>query len=109
MTQNQLFTEPNIGSILSYLHGPRNGLPAYIAVPGITRPGPPPHNLFVGGWLGSQHVPYCLGGFPDEPDFSVGDKLDDPPSRVEESLTPQSIGLSSEVPLARLRALAREL
>ena len=110
VTQTQLFTEPNIGSILSYLHGPRNGLPAYIAVPGITRPGPPPHQLFVGGWLGSQHVPYCLGGLPEEPDFSVGDKLDDPPSRVEEHLTPQSIGLSQEVPLARLshRAALRD-
>src|SRR5690606_27483034 len=51
VTQAQLFSEPNIGAIVSHLQGPRNGLPGYIAVPGITRPGPPPHNLFVGGWL----------------------------------------------------------
>jgi hypothetical protein len=98
----RLFTEPNIGSIVSHLQGPRNGLPGYIAVPGITRPGPPPHNLFVGGWLGSQYVPYALGGLPEQPDFSVGEKLYDPPSRVDEDLTPRSLSLSDEVPLARL-------
>lgn len=102
VNQNQLFTEPNVGSIVSYLCGPRNGLPAYIAVPGITRPGPPPHNLFVGGWLGSQHVPYCLGGLPEEPDFSVGEKLFDPPALADESLTPASTALGPEVPLSRL-------
>ena len=42
VTRNQLFSEPNIGAIVSYLYGSRNGLPGYIAVPGITRPGPPP-------------------------------------------------------------------
>ena len=102
VNQNQLFTEPNMGSVVSYLQGPRNGLPAYIAVPGITRPGPPPHNLFVGGWLGSQHVPYCLGGLPEQPDFAVGEKLFDPPAEFEESLTPASTALGTEVPLSRL-------
>ncbi len=102
VNQNQLFTEPNVGSVVSYLQGPRNGLPAYIAVPGITRPGPPPHNLFVGGWLGSQHVPYCLGGLPEQPDFAVGEKLFDPPAEFEESLTPASTSLGTEVPLSRL-------
>ncbi|MFM2097210.1 MAG: hypothetical protein RIS70_4334, partial [Planctomycetota bacterium] len=98
---NQLFSEPNIGSIVSYLQGPRAGLPGYIAVPGITRPGPPPHNLFVGGWLGSQYVPYCLGGLPEQPDFTVGEKLDDPPALADEELTPRSLQLPQEVPLAR--------
>ena len=41
VTQAQLFTEPNIGAVVQYLLGPRNGLPGYIAVPGITRPEPP--------------------------------------------------------------------
>ena len=45
VNMNGLFTEPNIGSIVQYLQGPRNGLPGYIAVPGITRPGPPPHEI----------------------------------------------------------------
>jgi len=106
INQTQLFTEPNIGSIISYLHGPRNGLPAYIAVPGITRPGPPPHNLFVGGWLGSKYVPYALGGLPEQPDFAVGEKLYDPPARCDESLVPQSLELTREVPLSRLQQRA---
>lgn len=100
----KLFTEPNIGSIVSHLQGPRGGLPGYIAVPGITRPGPPPHNLFVGGWLGSQYVPYALGGLPEQPDFAVGEKLFDPPAKMDEDLTPKSITLPNEVPLARLNS-----
>ena len=100
--RNGLYDEPNIGSIVSYIQGPRNGLPGYIAVPGITRPGPPPYNFFVGGWLGSQYVPYSLGGLPEQPDFTASEKLFDPPAQVEEALTPRSLSLPNEVPLARL-------
>ena len=102
VNMTQLFSEPNVGSIVWHVQGPRNGLPGYIAVPGITRPGPPPHNLFVGGWMGSRLAPYCLGGLPEQPDFSVGEKLFDPPSQSSEDLKPRSLGLSAEVPLARL-------
>jgi hypothetical protein len=97
----QLYAEPNIGSLLWKLQGPRNGLPGYIAVPGITRPGPPPFNLFVGGWLGNSWRPYCLGGIQDV-DFAVGEKLYDPPALATEDLKPQSLGLPGEVTLARL-------
>lgn len=100
--RTQLFSEPNLGAIASYLLGPRNGLPGYIAVPGVTRPGPPPHNLFVAGWLGSPHAPYCLGGLPAEPDFTVGEKQSDPSPVAEEDLTPRSLSFSEDVPLARL-------
>jgi hypothetical protein len=102
VTQTQLFSEPNLGSIVWQRLGPRNGLPGYIAIPGTTRPGPPPHNLFVGGWLGGHFAPYALGGLPEEPDFTVGEKLENPPARVEEDLKPQSLALSGDVPLARL-------
>ncbi|MBW3598095.1 MAG: DUF1501 domain-containing protein [Planctomycetes bacterium] len=105
--RTKLFTEPNIGSVISHLHGPRNGLPAYIAVPGVTRPGPPPHNFFVGGWLGSSHAPYCLGGNPAEPDFTVGEKLDDPPALASENLTPRSVSLPSAGHRSRLSRRAR--
>ena len=88
VTQAQLFTEPNIGSIAQYLLGPRNGLPGYIAVPGITRPGPPPHNLFVGGWLGNQYAPFCVGGQPDQPDFTVGEKALVPSPLAHEDTAP---------------------
>ena len=97
----QLYSEPNIGSLIWRLQGPRNGLPGYIAVPGITRPGPPPFNLFVGGWLGNAYRPYCLGGIQDV-DFAVGEKLYDPPALATEDLKPQSLGLPGEVTLERL-------
>src|SRR5207244_3389186 len=32
VTQAQLLTEPNVGSIVAKWHGPRSGLPGYIAV-----------------------------------------------------------------------------
>jgi hypothetical protein len=105
--RTQLFSEPNIGSLVSYLQGPRNGLPGYIAVPGITRPGPPPHNLFVAGWLGSPYAPYCLGGLPSEPDFTVGEKEADPSPLASEDLTPRSLAFSDDVPLARLNRRAK--
>ncbi len=91
VNRNQLFSEPNIGAIVSHLYGSRNGLPGYIAVPGITRPGPPPHNLFVGGWLGNQYAPFCVGGRPEQPDFTVGKKLDNPPAEMSEDLSPREL------------------
>ena len=103
--RNGLFTEPNIGSIISYLQGPRNGLPGYIAVPGIARPGPPPHNLFVSGWLGSQYKPYCLGGLPVPADFTAEpERWDNTDSFYEEDLRPKSLVLSNDIPLARLNS-----
>lgn len=101
VNMSQLYSEPNIGSLVWRLQGSRNGLPGYIAVPGITRPGPPPYNFFVGGWLGSKFAPYCLGGMPAEPDFTVGKKLYDPPANIEENWQPPSLALSAETPLAR--------
>ena len=71
VTMAQITTEPNIGSIVSRLHGGRGGFPGYIAVPGTTRPGPPPWNLFVGGWLGRQYAPFCTGGTPRNEDFTA--------------------------------------
>ncbi|HJZ93440.1 MAG TPA: DUF1501 domain-containing protein [Gemmataceae bacterium] len=71
VTQAQIMTEPNLGSILTKMHGPRAGFPGYIAVPGTTRPGPPPYNLFVGGWLGREYAPFCTGGAPRNDDFTA--------------------------------------
>jgi hypothetical protein len=111
VTRAQLFTEPNIGSFFSHFFGPRNGLPAYVAVPGITRPGPPPHNFFLGGWLGSHHAPYCLGGLPEEPDFTATEPELNPPATYEEDLTPKSLTLGAQMDLDRLtrRAQLRDL
>jgi hypothetical protein len=67
----QIMTEPNIGAVVCRLHGGRAGFPGYVAVPGTTRPGPPPTNLFVGGWLGRQYAPFATGGAPRNEDFTA--------------------------------------
>src|SRR5262245_3603727 len=67
---SQIMTEPNVGAMVSSLHGPRNGLPGYIAVPGLIRP-EPGKNLFVGGWLGAQHAPFAVGGQPTRTAFGT--------------------------------------
>ncbi|MBW3539043.1 MAG: DUF1501 domain-containing protein [Planctomycetes bacterium] len=103
VTQAQLFTEPNIGAVVSHVSGPRNGLPGYIAVPGITRPGPPPHNLFVGGWLGNQYGPFAVGGQPEQPDFTQGPMLPDPASQVDEDLNPRELRFPHGLSIGRLR------
>lgn len=107
VTAQQLFSEPNIGSIVSHLYGPRNGLPGYIAVPGCTRPGPPPYALFVGGWLGNQYAPFCVGGNPAQPDFTVGEKEYNPSPIVDEDLNPQELNSPGEITLGRLDRRAR--
>jgi hypothetical protein len=68
---SQITTEPNVGAVVARLHGGRAGFPGYIAVPGTTRPGPPPTNLFVGGWLGRQYGPFATGGAPRHEDFTA--------------------------------------
>lgn len=110
VAMSDLYTHPNIGSLVAHLHGPRGGLPGYIAVPGTTRPGPPPYNFFRGGWLGAHHAPFCVGGVPAEPDFTVAEKLDNPPSLADEKLQPQSLAAPLELTGDRLdrRAGLRE-
>lgn len=102
VTRQQVTSEPNIGSIVSYLHGPRNQLPGYIAVPGVTRPGPPPVNEFVSGWLGGQYAPFCVGGEPEQPDFTVGEKSANPSPLADEELVPQALELVEGLDIDRL-------
>ncbi len=102
VTLAQIRSEPNIGSIVSHLHGPRGGLPGYLAVPGITRPGPPPTKLFGGGWLGGAYDPFCVGGEPEVPDFTATPKKYDPPAEVDESLAPAELRLLAELDTDRL-------
>jgi hypothetical protein len=100
---SQITTEPNVGAIVSYLKGSRSGLPGYIAIPGTTRPGPPPHNLFVGGWLGGQYGPFAVGGQPDEPDFTVPFARDETPVEiVNEDLRPPALALRPDLTSIRL-------
>lgn len=106
VTPAELFKHPNIGSVVQHLMGPRNGLPGYIAVPGITRPGPPPYNLFVGGWLGGQYAPFCVGGQPEQPDFTVGEKSENPSPMADEDLNPPELKFPEQLTLGRLQRRA---
>lgn len=72
VTADRITTEPNVGAVVARQLGPRGGLPAYLAVPGTTRPGPPPVNLFTGGWLGREYAPFATGGQPRNEDFTAG-------------------------------------
>jgi uncharacterized protein (DUF1501 family) len=94
---SQITTEPNVGAVVAHLHGPRAGFPGYVAVPGTTRPGPPPTNLFTGGWLGRQFAPFATGGQPRNEDFTA---------RVaeaeEEAFNQQALTLAAGVDGARL-------
>lgn len=100
---SQIQTEPNIGSIVSYLHGPRDLLPGYIAAYGWTRPGPPPYNMFVGGWLGEQHAPFAVGREPKVLDFALtAGRERNPNPFVEDDLKPPSLELLEGLDRARL-------
>jgi hypothetical protein len=100
---SQIQTEPNIGSVVSYLHGPRNLLPGYMAAYGWTRPGPPPYNMFVGGWLGEQHAPFAVGREPEVMDFAATcGRERNPNPHVEDDLKPRSLELLEGLDRARL-------
>ena len=97
VTPTQITTEPNVGAIVSKLLGPRGGLPGYVAVPGTTRPGPPPKNLFTGGWLGGEHSPFATGGRPRNEDFTAGVA-----EAAEEDFHLQALQFASDLDGARL-------
>lgn len=100
---SQIQTEPNIGSVISHLHGPRNLLPAYIATYGWTRPGPPPYNMFVGGWLGEQHAPFAIAKQPEVMDFAAtcGKEMH-PDPYIEDEFKPRSLELLDGLDQIRL-------
>jgi hypothetical protein len=107
VTPAQITTEPNVGAVVSKLHGPRAGFPGYIAVPGTTRPGPPPKNLFVGGWLGEQYGPFPTGGKARNEDFTAKVKEDAEEEFAKQGVKPFA-GLSAER-LAGRRSLRERL
>jgi hypothetical protein len=100
-------TEPNVGAIVNKLHGPRGGFPGYIAVPGTTRPGPPPHNLFTGGWLGREYGPFSAGGQPRNEDFTAHAHEADEEDFCRQGLEP-ALGLN-EPRLAGRQSLRQRL
>ncbi len=66
---------PSFGSMVSYERGLRNGLPAYVSVPDVTRSGGP-------NFLGGQHAPFVIDGSPNAKGFRVRDVVL-PPSVAE--------------------------
>src|SRR6266850_3055715 len=57
---------PSFGSVASYKRGVRKGLPAYMVTPDMPRSGGP-------NFLGAQHAPFAIGGYPNSKDFKVRD------------------------------------
>ena len=57
---------PSFGSVVSYRRGLRDGLPAYVAIPEVSRSGGP-------NFLGGQHAPFVIDGYPNSPSFKVRD------------------------------------
>lgn len=97
VTPAQITTEPNVGSLVAHILGSRGGLPGYIAVPGTTRPGPPPKNMFTGGWLGREYDPFPTGGKPKNEDFTA--KVHE---ANEEEFNQQALGLPADMDGRRL-------
>jgi hypothetical protein len=99
VTLDRITTEPNVGSVVAKLLGPRNGLPGYLAVPGTTRPGPPPVNLFTGGWLGREYDPFPTAGRPGNDDFTARVK-----EAAEEEFHRQALTPGADTDATRLSA-----
>jgi len=57
---------PAFGAVVSYKRGVKNGLPAYMTMPSITRSGGP-------NFLGAQHAPFVVGGDPNATGYKVRD------------------------------------
>ncbi|MEW6305255.1 MAG: DUF1501 domain-containing protein [Verrucomicrobiota bacterium] len=57
---------PSFGSMVSHDRGVRNGLPAYMSLPNVSRSGGP-------NFLGGQHAPFVIGGNPNDKSFQVRD------------------------------------
>lgn len=57
---------PSFGSMVSYDRGLREGLPAYVSMPEVSRSGGP-------NFLGAQHAPFVIDGYPNTKGFKVRD------------------------------------
>jgi hypothetical protein len=67
--ENQLRANPNIGSHVARLIGPRNGLPAYICVPGLSYLATV--NYYTAGWMGRAFDPFLLKSDPNSNTFEI--------------------------------------
>lgn len=57
---------PSFGSVVSYQRGLRQGLPAYVSLPRVSRSGGP-------NFLGGKNAPFVISGNPQDKSFQVRD------------------------------------
>src|SRR3954466_8144765 len=76
---------PSYGSVGSWSRGARNGRPAYMTMPEMSRSGGP-------NFLGAKHAPFVVDGYPNSPAF-----------RVRDVTLPKEISTGREVSRRKLR------
>jgi hypothetical protein len=57
---------PSFGSVVSYHRGVKDGMPAYMSMPQVSRSGGP-------NFLGGRHAPFVINGNPNDKGFQVRD------------------------------------
>ena len=65
---------PHVGSVISRLRAPQNGLPSAVTMPWLAYHPSAPGGVAPGqhgGWLGRTFDPLLVGGDPGQPDWSV--------------------------------------
>ena len=90
----------SFGSVVSFKRGVRKGLPAYMVTPDMPRSGGP-------NFLGAQHAPFAVGGYPNSKDFKVRDVV--LPSGISEGRAQSRQQLRHELDtMLRIRDAAAE-
>jgi hypothetical protein len=59
---------PSFGSVVAYERGVREGLPAYMSIPQVSRSGGP-------NFLGGKYAPFVIDGSPNSKNFKVRDAV----------------------------------
>jgi hypothetical protein len=75
---------PSYGSVVSWKRGVREGLPAYMTTPEMSRSGGP-------NFLGAQHAPFIIKGDPNSKGFQVRDVVLPPEIAAGRDLTRQQL------------------
>src|SRR5436190_2991972 len=91
---------PSYGSVVSYKRGIRDGLPAYMTTPEMSRSGGP-------NFLGAQHAPFVIKGDPNASGFKVRDVVLPPEIAAGRELTRQQLRHSLDR-MARINHAAAE-
>lgn len=75
---------PHLGTVVSYVKGERNGLPANVTLPNlINNTGTSKPKGQDSGYLGRQYNPFILNADPNKVDFKPADLQPDPATRLD--------------------------